>query len=112
MHILHIEDDVSIQKAVARTLALKLKADVTTVANPTDAIAILKAIKFDIVVSDYNIDGGTGGEVLEWLRANQPDQRFMFLSSDEDRIVGFNVPYMVKPAPMSDVCRMIEDVIK
>lgn len=112
MHILHIEDDVSLQTSIARQFRARLQAEVTTVSNPDDAIAILKAIKFDIVVSDFNIDGGNGGQVLEWLRANQPGQAFMFLSSDEERIIGSGVPYAIKPAPMSAVCEMIKDIIK
>lgn len=111
MRILHIEDDLSLQKLVSRGLARKFTAEVVTVDSPDTAIEALQTGNFDIVVSDYNIKDGTGGQVLEWVRANIPTQRFMFLS-DDDNIVSSGVPYVRKPAPMSDVCRAIEDIIK
>lgn len=112
MRILHIEDDAALQKVIGRSLQRRLDCDVVTVASPGDAIVALEGgvVAFDIVVSDYNIEGGTGGQVLDWVRANKPDQKFMFLS-DDDRIVTAGVPYVRKPATGAEICNAISSLL-
>lgn len=111
MRILHIEDSEILQRVIGRNLVRRFGCELTTVDNPEAAIAALQAGSFDIVVSDYNIIGGTGGQVLDWVRANKPGQPFMFLS-DDDKIVSSGAPYLRKPASITDLCTAIEDIIK
>jgi CheY-like chemotaxis protein len=82
--ILVIDDYPAMQRSIRRTLAETFGRDavICTVGNARDAISILGAIKFDLIVSDYNLGDSCGAQVLEYLRAEQPDQveRFVFFA--------------------------------
>lgn len=85
MRVLLIEDDASLQRSTGRLIrrAFSPAEIVIDVADaPKSAIALLEANTYDFVLSDFNINGGTGGEVLTWIQANQPHMvaRFVFFS--------------------------------
>lgn len=85
MRVLLIEDDASLQRSTARLIKrafapAEMTIDVADA--PKNAIALLEANTYDFVLSDFNINGGTGGEVLIWIDKNQPhmNERFVFFS--------------------------------
>jgi two-component SAPR family response regulator len=94
VRVLHVDDDETITRAVARVLR-KAGYHVVSVHTADEAIVQLSfAIEFDVVVSDFDLkSGGTGAEVL--LAAGTVP--FMFLCSDE-RADAFGVPRLDKPA--------------
>lgn len=70
MHILHVEDDLLVQKAVARLLRPNR---ITSVASVTDAIVCLGAVQFGVVITDYNLVGPqTGGDLIRWIKLHLP----------------------------------------
>jgi len=85
--ILYVEDDAQLQKAIGRFLRNFFKTtDITIVDNANDAMFLLSTHAYALVVSDYDLAEGTnGGQVLEWLRANDPAMldRFVFLSAND-----------------------------
>jgi len=55
--------------------------------NADDAILLLAAQEYTLVVSDYDLANGTnGGQVLEWIKVNDTDllDHFVFLSGNND----------------------------
>lgn len=79
-----IEDYPATQACVRRALLDMFDYDVHVhvIANADDAICILRSIRFDVVVSDYDLGSTCGARVLEYLRAEQPGQvsRFIFFT--------------------------------
>ena len=83
-----IDDYPAMQRSIRRALAEMFGRGsvICTVGSAPEAIAVLGAIKFDLVVSDYNLGDSCGAQVLEYLRAEQPDQveRFVFFAGSAE----------------------------
>lgn len=85
MRVLLIEDDASLQRATSRLIRRTFSPTeivIDIVDAPKGAIALLETNRYDFVLSDFNINGGTGGEVLIWIDKYQPymNERFVFFS--------------------------------
>lgn len=107
MHILHIEDDSSVQVLVQRLLGRAFPGcEITAVASAKLAISALAAIEFTLVISDFDVLDGTGADVLNWLRANRLNQRFMFFSGNE-AIADFGAPFLLKPAGRAELASAV-----
>lgn len=102
MHILHIEDDKMVQALVTKLLSKMFPGvEVTTVDNAPEAINALGAVEFTLVISDFDLLQGTGGDVWDWLKANRPEQRFMFFSGNEQmqaKLAALGALWLLKPA--------------
>jgi CheY-like chemotaxis protein len=83
--ILIIEDDELVQEMVARILAREFDApSIEFAASAPKAVALLQHdVSYDLIVSDFNLKAGTGGDVLAWIRCERPTlvSRFIFFSS-------------------------------
>ncbi len=78
--ILVVDDDVVIRQVVARHL--KLKDHVVEVAsNGIEAVAVLERRRFDLVVTDLQMPGMDGHELLSRLRQDQPLIRSIVMTS-------------------------------
>jgi len=53
---------------------------VTTSANAEDAWAIFQQARFDIVITDYRLDGMNGGDLIRLIRAAKSPARVILLS--------------------------------
>lgn len=85
MNVLLLEDDQQLQKMTTRLLKRTFEnvtVTVTIVDSAPKAIAMLQHFAYDLIVSDFNVLHGTGGDVLTWLRAEKPHivDRFIFFS--------------------------------
>jgi two-component system, cell cycle sensor histidine kinase and response regulator CckA len=80
--VLLIEDEAAIQRVMKRML----RGVVLTIVDSAEgAIQAIEAASepFDTILSDFNIVGDkTGGDILEWVKANRPElvSRFVFCS--------------------------------
>lgn len=113
--ILVIENDKLLQKALRRMLRGHA---VVMVATGLDAIALLEDVEFDMVISDYDLDGPlTGEDVLKWVRLNKPDlvSKYTFCSGNEDKMERLqreaSVQYLLKPATAEQVQALIKTVL-
>lgn len=89
MNVLLLEDDKQLQKMTTRLVKRAFEdiaITVTVVDSVPKAIAMLQHFSYDLVVSDFNVLHGTGGEVLAWLRVEKPHtvDRFIFFSGAPD----------------------------
>ena len=91
--VLLIEDDERMKKYIPRLIESALEPrqiSITIVDRAPDAISLLGSIRFDLIVSDYDLgdapDAGTGADVLRYLTAEQPTviERFVFCSASEE----------------------------
>ena len=78
IRILHVDDDRSFLDVTEAFLSRELpSADIMTVQHPDSAIERLRAESFDCVVSDYEMPGTDGLELLSRVRDRSDDLPFL-----------------------------------
>lgn len=121
MRVLHIEDEPTIARAIERMLRINYDATVVSVSSARAAIVLLQAaddqaadhddpsLMFDLVISDFDLDGDTAADVVAWFRENDPDMldQFFFLTGN-DAAEAFGLPRLSKPAPNTEIRAMVE----
>jgi len=85
MRVLLLEDEATLQRATSRMIRRTFsptEITIDVVDSVPKAVAMLQHFAYDLVVSDFNVNGGTGGDLLIWIRANRPHmvERFVFFS--------------------------------
>jgi DNA-binding NtrC family response regulator len=78
--ILVVDDEVNIREA----LSALLQDDgfqVTTAATAEEAIATLGKEQFNVVISDLRMDGGSGLDILRWMRETCPEIEMIILTA-------------------------------
>jgi signal transduction histidine kinase/ActR/RegA family two-component response regulator len=113
--ILLVEDDDGVRLATARLLK-GLGHDVTPCADITTALAAWNKTpaRFDLILSDVVMPGGSGPELL---RALPPEgaARFMFMSGYTNDALSTpelaNVPFISKPFTQRELARKLEEVL-
>lgn len=83
----------------------------------TEAIAHLQVGEVDLVISEMNIGGGSGLELLQYCRNLSPRPRFEFLTAEADyrvRAQAFSAgadDFIIKPAPLDEIILKAERAI-
>ena len=97
-HVLIVDDDEAILKALRRVLTLtpcpvggevrRLKVDIFS--SPEDALEQAQQTAYDLVISDYRMPGMSGVQFLKAFREIQPDAARLILSgyADLDGLIG------------------------
>lgn len=70
MSVLVVDDDLNMQELISVFLKDTYKMDVHLACNVSDALLYLKNSHIDLVICDYQMPGGDGLEVLDYLRVN------------------------------------------
>lgn len=83
--VLVIDDYPATVACVRRALMGMFECVVVTASNARDAISALETIKFDLIVSDYDLGDTCGSQVLDYLRSSQPDrvEHFVFFTGSD-----------------------------
>lgn len=82
MKILLVEDVHELRELVAMMIQSYFICDITECADGADAMMVLAAKKFDLVISDYNMPKKNGGDVFKFLRSQSATTPYIMLSSD------------------------------
>lgn len=83
LRVLFVDDEPLVLKGLCRNCAYDF--DVTTAYSAAEAQEILAGRgRFDVVVSDIHMPGGSGFAVLESTIQSSPYTRFVFLSGTTD----------------------------
>ncbi|PTN10547.1 sigma-54 dependent transcriptional regulator [Mangrovibacterium marinum] len=82
LKILVVESDGFYGK-LARSI-LKNDFDVDVLQAPTDALELLRKTTFDIVIIDYNIQGGNGLRLLKRIKSDYPKTEAIMTGPEED----------------------------
>jgi HD-GYP domain-containing protein (c-di-GMP phosphodiesterase class II) len=81
--VLLAEDEAELREIVAFYIEANFNADVVEVGSGDDAIAALKANpNFDIIICDYKMPNGTGGDVFLYLQKNKLPIPYVMFSSE------------------------------
>jgi CheY-like chemotaxis protein len=106
LRILYVEDHSDTRMVLARLL-VRYGYSVFTAANVHDALDLLDALAFDVLLSDIGLPDGNGFELATQARQRQPLRCAVALTayaSDEDREHGFRAGfdrYLTKPLDLA-----------
>lgn len=78
--VLHVDDEPIFRKMILTHLDGEHGLDVTSVQGPREALEALEESDFDCIVSDHQMPGRTGLELLEDVRENHSDIPFILLT--------------------------------
>lgn len=100
--ILFVEDNPVLRQLYALMLQEQPEWDVTTAAHAEEALAIMRDVRFDIVVSDLRMPGMDGVQFFHEVRAQHPQASRIILSglSDQKEIaecLGETHQFLAKP---------------
>jgi EAL domain-containing protein (putative c-di-GMP-specific phosphodiesterase class I) len=110
--VLLVDDDAALRRVYARGLK-DVGIEVETATSGEDACAALARARFDVVVSDINMPGMNGVELLRAVRARDLDLPVVLMTADPQvetamKAVQYGaLRYMVKPMSMRELERVI-----
>lgn len=115
--VLIVEDEYYLGKMLEKALNHEGIASlaVTTVDN---AIELISKNTFDLVVSDIYMPGKNGLDLFEWVKKNNIEVPFIFMTGNPDLKIAVNFltsgghDYIVKPFMISDFIQKIKPVIQ
>lgn len=111
--ILIVDDDRAVRTVLKVNLS-KRGYDVTTCNNAKEAIATLSRRPVDLVITDVSMGGMTGLELLEHLKAEEPDVRVVVMTgfgSIDDAVKAMKVgadDYIIKPVTKEALLLIVE----
>jgi response regulator RpfG family c-di-GMP phosphodiesterase len=102
IRVLIVDDEEPVRKVIAAVLS-HLGHHCQTAAGGEEALQILKTQRFDAVISDLQMPGMSGMELLSRVRQNYPQLAFLVVTGVDDIRVGIEAmqsgadDYIVKP---------------
>ncbi|MGL4799132.1 MAG: response regulator transcription factor [Cellulosilyticaceae bacterium] len=117
MRLLIVEDEESILEALEKGLKREGYA-VDTTEDGEEAIELIHANPYDLIVLDINLPGIDGFSVLEQLREKNAETRVMIVSANrevDDRIKGLDLganDYLVKPFDFKELKARIRSLLR
>ena len=88
IRVLHVDDDVGFLAVAKQCLEDQSRLQVDTALSAEDALEKLRGSKYDVVVSDYQMVGKNGLELLKELRQEGNDVPFiLFTCKGKEEIV-------------------------
>jgi len=115
--VLVVDDEVNIREALASILENE-GYKVNSSASAEEAMAVLGADYFHVVVSDMRMGGGSGLDLLRWLRANCPETELILLTaygSVEGAVEAMKLgayDYLCKPVDRKRLYLLIEKALE
>lgn len=83
MKILLVDDEQDILEILMFTLDAELEADLITAKSGNEAIEVIKSVPdVDLIICDYNMNNGNGGDVYKYLLDNEIRIPYAMCSSD------------------------------
>jgi EAL domain-containing protein (putative c-di-GMP-specific phosphodiesterase class I) len=116
-HILLIDDDQQLLTAYGKALRHAGFA-VEEAAEGRTAIAALGQHEIDVVISDIDLPGMNGLQILETVRARKPDVPVILMTGGADLATAAKavelgaLRYLIKPVELSLVCTLAEDAVR
>lgn len=122
LHFLIVDDDAQVRGTLSEYLKASGYSQVTEAKDGKEAIGIIQKTKIDFVISDWEMPGSTGLELLQLLRNHERYQNIPFImitspiSQEQKKILEAATAevdaYIVKPFRMKVLQEKIEQVIE
>lgn len=116
-HILIVDDEVEIRDLLGLFLT-KAGYDVTALATPAEAIALVKKDPPDLIISDLQLEESDGLEMIDDLRATLPDTPVLLLTGVmfdphvfRETLSKKVSSYLLKTTPLARVKQEIERLL-
>ena len=77
-HVLVVDDDPKVRESLVTLLEIDFR--VTAAGNIAEAERKFGEAEFDVVITDYDMPGGTGLQLVEWLRRRYPGVQVIVVS--------------------------------
>lgn len=108
--MLVVDDDELVLKYAQRVLAAQL--DVFVAASIDAARSSLEGnASIEVVITDYNMPGGTGDALLRWLKETRPSVRRVLMTASDPGVVQLLAPlcdaFVEKPLTLLSLRRVI-----
>jgi len=103
MRVLVADDSSTMRKIILRSLQAVGVTDIAEAADGAEAIAMFKPGDYDMVLTDWNMPGLTGLEVLQQIRAQDPKIPVIMVTTEAEKsrvlqaIQAGVTDYLVKP---------------
>lgn len=103
MRVLVADDSSTMRKIILRSLQAVGVTEVTEAADGNEAVALFKPGAFDMVLTDWNMPGMTGLEVLQAIRAQDQKIPVIMVTTEAEKsrvlqaIQAGVSDYLVKP---------------
>jgi two-component system chemotaxis response regulator CheY len=101
--VLVADDSSTMRKIILRSLQAVGVTDTTEAADGSEAVAQFKPGEFDMVLTDWNMPGKTGLEVVQEVRAQDPNVPIVMITTEAEKgrvmeaIQAGVSDYLVKP---------------
>lgn len=84
LRVLVADDSTSMRKLVLRSLRAAGADAVTEAADGDEAVAKFSPGQFDLVLTDWNMPGRTGLEVVQAIRTQDPAVQIMMITTEAE----------------------------
>jgi DNA-binding NtrC family response regulator len=119
LNILLVDDDRNLVTTLSHGL-IKAMGEAISVAvcfSSTEALSMLAAQAFDVVISDHNMPGPSGLEFLTRIRKDHREMTLVLMTAYgtnvlEEGVGQLGVGYMTKPFEPSSLAQLIKDLIQ
>ena len=115
-----VVDDQKSMRGMARFCLTEIGVGaIDSVESAEEALQRMKTVKYDVIISDWNMDGMSGLDFLKEVRANPVWQRTPFIMATSERSKELIVQakqagvshYVVKPFNVDDILKRFDVVL-
>ena len=110
MKLLYVEDNKELREMVVNVIETRFPfVKIVEASGVGEAIRATLQHTFDIIICDYNLGDGTGGDFYVWLKAtNQPNVEFVLCTShDKSELAEFNKEPHIREIDKTNIFRSI-----
>lgn len=117
MKILVVEDEIELADLIVQSLTKEYFV-VEAVNDFYTALDKINNYQYDCILLDIGLPGGSGIEVLEYLRGNAKSENVIIISAKdslEDKIMGLNLgadDYLTKPFHLAELNARVKAVLR
>ena len=117
MHILVVDDETEFLSLIEKRLSRR-NMNVATADNGADALTLVQAQSFDVVVMDVRMPGMDGLETLRRIKEIRPTLPVLLLTGHASLGVAVNgmelgaFDYMLKPVAINELIMKLEDAAR
>ncbi|MCM8525705.1 MAG: response regulator [Lentisphaeraceae bacterium] len=116
--ILLVDDDVSLLEVLQEGL-INYNFDVMTAYSGNEAMNILNAGTFDLLITDMYMTDGGGQQLVEWCGQNKPKLKILGISGEclDHTITALDLvgdkghPTMIKPFKITELVDVIKGIL-
>jgi DNA-binding response OmpR family regulator len=119
LNILLVDDDRNLVTTLSHGLSKALgKAISATVCfNSSEALSMLATQRFDVVISDFNMPGPSGLELLNKIRQDHREMILVLITAFgtdalEEEVHRLGIGYIAKPFELSHLVQIIQGLIR